>query len=84
MREKKLYFDERFGEERALYGVDGVELVECSFDGIEDGESALKEGKNIECDQVFFNLRYPLWHDDGVLLENCEMTELCRAALWYY
>ena len=83
MRDKKLYCNERFGEERALYGVDGVELLNCSFDGTEDGESALKEGKNIECDQVFFNLRYPLWHDDGVLLENCEMTELCRAALWY-
>ena len=83
MREKRLYTGERFGEERALYGVDGVEIIKCSFDGEEDGESALKEGKNIECDQVFFNLRYPLWHDDGVLLENCEMTELCRAALWY-
>lgn len=83
MREKRLYTRERFGEERALYGVDGVELVECSFDGEEDGESALKEGKNIECESVFFNLRYPLWHDENVLLENCEMTELCRAALWY-
>ena len=83
MNEKKIYFGERFGEERALYGVDKVELVKCSFDGIEDGESALKEGKSIDCKDVFFNLRYPLWHDDGVLLENCEMTELCRAALWY-
>jgi hypothetical protein len=81
--EKKLYIEECFGEERALYGVDGVELVKCSFDGIEDGESALKEGKNIACNGVFFNLRYPLWHDDNVLLENCEMTEFCRAALWY-
>lgn len=79
----KIYRNERFGEERALYGVDGVELIECSFDGIEDGESALKEGKNIKCDNVFFNLRYPLWHDSGVVIENSEMTELCRAALWY-
>ena len=79
----KIYRNERFGEERALYGVDGIELVDCSFDGIEDGESALKEGKNIKCDGVFFNLRYPLWHDSNVLIENSEMTELCRAALWY-
>ena len=79
----KIYRSERFGEERALYGVDGVELVDCSFDGIEDGESALKEGKNIKCDGVFFNLRYPFWHDSKVLIENSEMTELCRAALWY-
>ena len=79
----KIYRNERFGEERALYGADSVELVDCSFDGIEDGESALKEGKNIKCDGVFFNLRYPLWHDSNVLIENSEMTELCRAALWY-
>ena len=79
----KIYRNERFGEERALYGVDGAEIIDCSFDGVEDGESALKEGKDIVCRNVFFNLRYPLWHDTSVLLENCEMTELCRAALWY-
>lgn len=79
----KIYKNERFGEERALYGVDGIKLVECSFDGEEDGESALKEGRNIECEGVYFNLRYPIWHDDRVLMKNCEMTELCRAALWY-
>lgn len=79
----KIYRNERFGEERALYGVDGIKLVECSFDGEEDGESALKEGRNIECNGVYFNLRYPLWHDDKVLMDNCEMTELCRAAIWY-
>ena len=83
MQTSKSYINERFGEERALYGVDGIKLVDCSFDGPEDGESALKEGKNIECDSVFFNLRYPLWHDDNVALKNCNMTELCRAALWY-
>lgn len=83
MNPKKIYVNERFGEERALYGVDGIELLNCSFDGVEDGESALKEGKNINCEGVFFNLRYPLWHDENVLLEKCNMTELCRAALWY-
>ena len=79
----KIYEHERFGEERALYGADGLLLVGCSFDGEEDGESALKEGKNIVCDGVFFNLRYPLWHDTDVRIVNSEMTELCRAALWY-
>lgn len=77
------YINERFGEERALYAIDGIKLVSCSFDGQEDGESALKEGKNITCENTFFNLRYPLWHDEYVFLKNCEMTELCRAALWY-
>ena len=83
MKINTTYRNECFPQERALYGLDGIELVKCSFDGEEDGESALKECKNIECDGVFFNLRYPLWHDDNVLLKNCNMTELCRAALWY-
>lgn len=83
MNPTRIYKNERFGEERALYGADGVELINCSFDGEEDGESALKEGKCIRCEGVFFNLRYPLWHDTGVVIEGSEMTELCRAALWY-
>ena len=29
------------------------------------------------------NLRYPFWHDRRLTLRNVEMTELCRAALWY-
>ena len=83
MKTNKTYSHERFGEERALYAVDGVKLLDCAFDGPEDGESALKECKNVECFGVFFNLRYPLWHDENVYMEYCDMTELCRAALWY-
>jgi polygalacturonase len=28
-------------------------------------------------------LRYPFWHDNGLVIRNSEITELCRAALWY-
>lgn len=72
-----------FGEERALYNSDGIILKNCSFDGQEDGESALKESRNIEIEGGYFNLRYPLWHDTGVKITGSEMTELCRAGLWY-
>lgn len=74
---------EIFDEERALYGCDGVELKECCFDGPADGESALKESKNIRTKNCYFNLRYPFWHDENLEIINSEMTELCRAALWY-
>ena len=79
----KQYENEVFPSERALYAADGVELKHCSFDGEEDGESALKEGKNILLTDCYFNLRYPLWHDDNVTMTDCEMTDKCRAALWY-
>lgn len=69
--------------ERALYASSGIELKNCTFDGPADGESALKESKDIRVSNCFFNLRYPFWHDDGLTVTDSEMTELCRAALWY-
>lgn len=72
-----------FDEERALYGSAEVTVKHCRFDGSADGESAFKECRDVRVEDCFFNLRYPFWHDEGVSIDNCEMTELCRAALWY-
>lgn len=72
-----------FDEERALYAAQDVLVKDCAFDGPADGESAFKEGRDVAVDNCFFNLRYPFWHDIGLKIENSEMTELCRAALWY-
>ncbi len=79
----KRYENMQFDEERALYGQDSIEVVNCRFDGPADGESAFKEGRNITVSDTYFNLRYPFWHDDNLTIKNSEMTELCRAALWY-
>ncbi len=78
-----IYRGRIFDEERALYGSDGAEIVNCRFDGPADGESALKESRNIKVSGTYFNLRYPFWHDKKVLVKDCEFTELCRAAFWY-
>lgn len=72
-----------FDKERSLYGSQDLLVKHCSFDGPADGESAFKECRNIQVDHCFFNLRYPFWHDHGVKIRNSEMTERCRAALWY-
>ncbi len=72
-----------YQEERALYGVDGVELISCAFSGEEDGESALKEARNVTARDCTFELRYPLWHVNGAVIDGSRMTESCRAALWY-
>ncbi len=72
-----------FDEERALYGSFDVTAVSCRFDGPLDGESAFKESRNITTEKCFFNLRYPFWHTDILKIRDCEMTSLCRAALWY-
>lgn len=72
-----------FDEERALYGARNLNVKDCRFDGPADGESAFKEGKEITVEDCYFNLRYPFWHDEGLTIATSEMTELCRAALWY-
>ena len=79
----KKYENQVFDQERALYGSDGIEVKGCRFDGPADGESALKESRNILVRDCFFNLRYPFWHDTHLTIASSTMTELCRAALWY-
>lgn len=75
--------DQTFDEERALYGSRDLVAERCRFDGPADGESAFKESSGITARECYFNLRYPFWHDRDISIENCEMTELCRAAIWY-
>ena len=79
----KIIENKKFPYERDLYGATDVRIVNCQFDGEEDGESALKEARNVALERCYMNLRYPLWHDVGVELNEVTMTENCRAALWY-
>lgn len=72
-----------FDQERALYGSHQITLRNCAFDGPADGESACKESADVTAQNCFFNLRYPFWHDRGLRIQDSEMTEKCRAALWY-
>lgn len=77
------FTNQTFDEERALYGQRNIIVEECKFDGPADGESAFKECGNVSVKDCFFNLRYPFWHDNVLKIVDSEMTELCRAALWY-
>ena len=70
-------------EERALYGLKGAEVVRCTFEGPADGESALKECRDVHLTDCDLKLRYPLWHVSGGSMTDCRMTDTCRAALWY-
>lgn len=82
-KNRKIIEDQNFDKERTFYGSHELFVRNCSFDGPEDGESAFKECRHIETEHCFFNLRYPFWHDHGVTVSHSEMTENCRAALWY-
>ena len=79
----KLIQDQTLDHERALYGSNNLHVVNCSFKGANDGESALKECSNICVDNSLFDLRYPFWHNTNLTIKHSQLTTNCRAALWY-
>ena len=79
----KMIENQIFDEERALYGSFDVSIKNCKFQGPADGESALKESKDVVVEDCFLDLRYPFWHDTNLTIRSTELTENCRAALWY-
>ncbi len=72
-----------FDEERALYNLKDSDVCECVFAGPADGESVLKESRNVNVKDCSFSLRYPMWHVKKFTLTGSKMDELTRAALWY-
>lgn len=80
---KMLVINKTFDEERSLYNIKNSTVKNCVFAGEADGESVLKECRDIEVDGCSFSLRYPLWHAKGYVLKNSSMDELTRAPIWY-
>ena len=81
MRDKIM--GQQFDEERALYNLKTTDVVDCVFAGPADGESVLKEARDVHLYNCDFSLRYPLWHVEGFRLDNCSMDDKTRAAIWY-
>ena len=80
---KKQIINQTFDEERSLYNIRNTEVSDCIFAGPKDGESVLKECRNISVNNCFFSLRYPLWHAKKFELINSTMDDLTRAPIWY-
>ena len=72
-----------FDEERALYNLKDGLVKNCTFAGPKDGESVLKESRNIKVIDSKFSLRYPLWHVQKYELISSELDENTRAPIWY-
>ena len=54
-----LISEKTFDQERALYNLKNAEVLNCKFQGPADGESVLKECKQISVSGCSFSLRYP-------------------------
>jgi len=75
------YKDQYFEGERPLYCKKGGLRLEGVSIG--PGESAIKEGAQIEAVRCEFNGKYPFWECDGFTVRECTFREGARAALWY-
>ena len=73
----------QFDEERSLYHLTCADVMDCVFAGPADGESVLKEARDVKLENCSFSLRYPLWHVEKFHLHDSKMDELTRAAIWY-
>ena len=76
----KGYRQEFFKGERALYAADGIKVYDSIFD---DGESPLKESRNVEIYDSQFKYKYPLWYSKNVKVYNSNWLEMARSGVWY-
>ena len=79
----KEIINQHYDAERSLYNLKDTVVKNCVFAGPADGESVLKESRNIIVDSCSFSLRYPIWHAQKYKLINSQLDELTRAPLWY-
>jgi len=76
----KEYRQKFFKGERALFAVDGVKIYDSIFD---EGESPLKESKNVEIYGSQFKYKYPIWYSNNVKVEGSNWLEMARSGVWY-
>lgn len=72
-----------FDEERSLYNFSFGVLDGCVFSGPADGESPLKEARNIEVKNCLFDLRYAFWHVNNANVKDVRFSNTARAPFWY-
>lgn len=80
MENKKIYEQDYLTGERALFGAHDIQVVDSIF---ADGESPLKESRNIELLGSMFKWKYPLWYAKNITVKNCTWFEMARAGVWY-
>ena len=66
--------------ERPLFHEKGLKIEQTIFG---EGESPLKECKDIEMTDSSFEWKYPLWYSKNVKAQDCTWAEMARAGVWY-
>ena len=66
--------------ERALFASQGMDIYDSIFD---QGESPLKESRDIRLYNSMFKWKYPLWYCRNIQAEDCTWFDMARAGVWY-
>ena len=69
-----------FSGERALFKSENLRIEDSIF---ADGESPLKESRDLDIYQTIFKWKYPLWYCQNVKVENSTLLETARSGIWY-
>ena len=77
---KQLFSDVFYEGERPLFGLNDIRIEQVKF---YPGESAVKACNNVKAYKCEFWSKYPFWHNDNTLIEDCHFTVYSRAAIWY-
>lgn len=76
----ELIKNQHFEGERPLFESHHLRLENVT---IGDGESAIKECSDIEAQNCRFWGKYPFWHVDKFIIQDCQFDAGARSALWY-
>ena len=80
MGDRKEIRGEYYEGERPLFGGKNLKIVNTIFG---EGESPLKESRDIELCDSMFQWKYPLWYAKNVTAKDCAWFEMARAGVWY-
>lgn len=76
----KYYNGESYTGERAMFMTREATFHKCYF---HDGESPLKESKDIQIVESTFQWKYPIWYSENVKVRNTNFLETARSGVWY-
>lgn len=66
--------------ERSLFGNCGIDVSHTIF---QNGESPLKECRDVKLQNTMFKWKYPLWYSKDVEADDCTWFDMARAGVWY-
>lgn len=69
-----------FVGERALFATRGADISDSVF---HDGESPLKESRDLNIDGCKFEWKYPLWYCKDVRVRDSYLAPTARSGIWY-